>query len=81
MPQQIPGFMETRQIGEHLAEIIQNHLATDIQNRDDNKCLVASFAKLMTSDNVHAAIRLFSRERIGGFLNLRDVIEDRDAIL
>ena len=72
MTQQMPGFMETRQI------VV--HLATDIKSRD-NKCLVASFAKLMTSGNVHAAICLFYRERIGGFLNLRDVIEDRDAIL
>ena len=73
MPQQMPGFMETRQIGVHLA--------THIQNRDNNKCLIASFAKLTTSGNVHVAICLFSRERIGCFLNLRDVIEDRDVIL
>ena len=73
MTQQMPGFMETRQI------VV--HLATDIKSRDNNKCLVASFAKLMTSGNVHAAICLFFRERIGGFLNLRDVIKDRDVIL
>ena len=41
--------------------------------------MIAIFARLMTSGNVHATSHLISREQVGGSLYLTDVIVDANS--